>query len=82
MAIVASTLGGFEDTSKTPPDTAFMTDSERIDHELAYGVVTPKKKGQYSVMNIIMIIMVILGICFAFSIFFLYKFVSAINDVN
>ena len=46
MAIVASTLGGFEDTSKTPPDTAFMTDSERIDHELAYGVVTPKKKGQ------------------------------------
>jgi len=82
MVIVASTLGGFEDTSKTPPDTAFMTDSERINHELIYGAIDPKKKGKYSTMNIIMIIMVIMGICFAFGIFFIYKFVSAINDVN
>ncbi len=81
MAIVASTLGGFEDTSKTPPDTAFMTDSERIDHELMYGDVTSKKKGQYSTMNIIMIVMVIMGICFAFGVFFVYKFFTAINDV-
>ena len=79
MAVVASTLGGFDDTSKIPPSTAFMTDSELVDYELLHGKITPKK-GKFSTLNIVMIIMFIMGLFGAFGAFFLYKFFNAVKS--
>tara|TARA_B100000401_G_C52791826_1_gene713814 strand:+ start:1210 stop:1455 length:246 start_codon:yes stop_codon:yes gene_type:complete len=79
MRIVPETLGGFSDNSKIPPNTAFMTDSERIDYEISNGEIVPSTKKKSSFMNYIIIIMIIMGLMGAWGVFFMYKFIKAVE---
>lgn len=79
MRIVPETLGGFSDDSKIPPNTAFMTDRERIEYEVLNGEIVPSTEKKSSFMNYVIIIMIVMGLMGAWSVFFMYKFIKAVE---
>tara|TARA_Y200000002_G_scaffold190525_1_gene157223 strand:- start:77 stop:322 length:246 start_codon:yes stop_codon:yes gene_type:complete len=79
MKIVPETLGGFTDSLKIPPNTAFMTDRERIEFEVLNGEIVPSNKKKSSFMDYIIIIMIVMGLMGAWVIFFMYKFIKAVE---
>lgn len=79
MRIVPETLGGFTDDSKIPPNTAFMTDRERLEYEVLNGEIVPSTEKKSSFMNYVIIIMIVMGLMGAWSIFFMYKFIKAVE---
>tara|TARA_B100000242_G_C43052014_1_gene491572 strand:+ start:322 stop:567 length:246 start_codon:yes stop_codon:yes gene_type:complete len=79
MRIVPETLGGFSDDSKIPPNTAFMTDRERLEYEVLNGEIVPSTEKKSSFMNYVIIIMIVMGLMGAWSIFFMYKFIKAVE---
>ncbi len=79
MRIVPETLGGFSDDSKIPPNTAFMTDRERLEYEVLNGEIVPSTEKKSSFMNYVIIIMIVMGLMGAWSVFFMYKFIKAVE---
>ena len=79
MRIVPETLGGFSDDSKIPPNTAFMTDRERIEYEVLNGEIVPSTEKKSSFMNYVIIIMIVMGLMGAWSVFFMYKIIKAVE---
>ena len=79
MRIVPETLGGFSDDSKIPPNTAFMTDRERLEYEVLNGEIVPSTEKKSSFMNYVIIIMIVMGLLGAWSVFFMYKFIKAVE---
>lgn len=79
MRIVPETLGGFSDDSKIPPNTAFMTDRERLEYEVLNGEIIPSTEKKSSFMNYVIIIMIVMGLMGAWSVFFMYKFIKAVE---
>ena len=79
MKIVPETLGGYSDISKIPPNTAFMTDRERIEYEISNGAIVPSTENKSSFMNYIWIAVIVMGLMGAWFIFFMYKFIKAVE---
>lgn len=79
MKIIPETLGGFTDNSKIPPNTAFMTDRERIEFEVLNGEIVPTNEKKSSFKDYIIIIMIVMGLMTAWGIFFMYKFIKAVE---
>ena len=79
MNIVPETLGGYNDISKIPPNSAFMTDIERIEYEISNGKIVPSVKKKSSFMNYIWIAVIVMGLMCACFVFFIYKFIKAVE---
>ena len=79
MRIVPETLGGFTDDSKIPPNTAYMTDRERLEYEVLNGEIVPSTEKKSSFMNYVIIIMIVMGLMGAWCVFFMYKFIKAVE---
>lgn len=79
MKIVPETLGGFTDDSKIPPNTAYMTDRERLEYEVLNGEIVPSTEKKSSFMNYVIIIMIVMGLMGAWGVFFMYKFIKAVE---
>ena len=52
---------------------------ERLEYEVLNGEIVPSTEKKSSFMNYVIIIMIVMGLMGAWSVFFMYKFIKAVE---